>query len=106
MAKPKSAARWEPARHEKDDWLDQMSAKNRFVFDTITANGLGDALAFATNFILVNKSDYGVVSKDLAVIVVVRHRLSRTFANLKRAAMLHGRLRVRLECRGLTQQRL
>jgi intracellular sulfur oxidation DsrE/DsrF family protein len=74
MAKPKSAARWEPTRHEKDDWLDHVSAKHRLVFDTITADGLGDALAFATNFILVNKSDYGVESKDLAVIVVVRHR--------------------------------
>ena len=23
MAKPKSPARWEPARHDKDDWLDR-----------------------------------------------------------------------------------
>ena len=68
MAKPKS-----PARHDKDDWLDQASAKHRLLFDTITADGLGEALAFASNFILVNKSDYGVESKDLAVVIVVRH---------------------------------
>jgi len=73
-AKPKSAARWEPARHEKDDWLDQVPGKHRLLFDTIYPDGLGDALAFANNFILVNKSDYGVDSKELAVVVVVRHR--------------------------------
>src|SRR4051812_520940 len=74
MAKPKSPARWEPARHDKDDWLDQPPAKHRFLFDTIAADGLGEALAFANNFILVNKSDYGLDSKDLAVVMVVRHR--------------------------------
>jgi intracellular sulfur oxidation DsrE/DsrF family protein len=73
MAKPKSAARWEPARHDKDDWLDQASAKHRLLFDTITADGLGEALAFGGNFIWVNKTDYGLESKDLAVVVVLRH---------------------------------
>lgn len=74
MAKPKSAARWEPARHEKDDWLDQVPGKHRLLFDTIYPDGLGDAIAFANNFILVNKSDYGVDSKELALVLVVRHR--------------------------------
>ena len=74
MAKPKEAPRWAPARHDKDDWLDQMPGKHRLLFDTITPDGLGDALAFATNFIIVNKADYGVESKDLAVVLVVRHR--------------------------------
>lgn len=74
MAKPKSPARWEPARHEKDDWLDQASAKHRLLFDTITADGLGEALAFGGNFIRVNKTDYGLESTDLAVVVVLRHR--------------------------------
>jgi len=73
-AKPKPVARWEPARHGIDDWLDQVSAKHRFLFDTINPDGLGEALAFATNFILVNKSDYGVDNKELAVVMVVRHR--------------------------------
>ena len=73
MAKPKSPARWEPARHDKDDWLDQASAKHRLLFDTITADGLGEALAFGGNFIRVNQSDYGVESKDLGVVVVLRH---------------------------------
>ncbi len=74
VAKPKTAARWEPARHDKDDWLDQLPAKHRLLFDTITPDSLGDALAFGNNFILVNKADYGVESKDLAVGIVMRHR--------------------------------
>jgi intracellular sulfur oxidation DsrE/DsrF family protein len=74
MAKPKAAAHWEPARHDKDDWLDQLPGKHRLLFDTITPDGLGEALAFGSNFIRVNKSEYGLANNDLAVIIVVRHR--------------------------------
>lgn len=73
-AKPKPPARWEPERHDKDDWLEKPSAKHRLLFDTITADSLGDSLAFGGNFIRVNKVDYGVESKDLGVVIVVRHR--------------------------------
>ena len=77
MAQQKSAAAatpGEPARHEKDDWLDKPSAKHRMVFDSITADGLGDALAFANNFFRTNRTDYGLENSDLAVVIVVRHR--------------------------------
>jgi intracellular sulfur oxidation DsrE/DsrF family protein len=76
MAQQKSvsAVRFEPARHEKDDWFDQLPGKHRLVFDTTAWDGLGDAILFSNNFIRVNKADYGVESKDLAVVVVVRHR--------------------------------
>jgi len=76
MAREKSTAtaRWEPARHEKDDWLDKLPGKHRLVFDTIAPNGLGQALAFAWNFMVVNRKDYGLQSSDLAVVVVARHR--------------------------------
>lgn len=74
VAQDKSTAttRWEPARHDKDDWL-EVPAKHRLVFDTINPEGLGEALAFAGNFIFVNRSDYGLASKDLALLLVVRH---------------------------------
>lgn len=76
MAQQKSAApaRWEPARHDKDDWLDQPSAKHRLLFDAITSDGVAEALAFAGNFIRVNKTDYGLENNDLAVVIIVRHR--------------------------------
>lgn len=67
-------ARWEPARHDKDDWLDKLPGKHRLVFDTTTPEALGDALAFANNFIRVNRSDYGLQNSDLAVVIIARHR--------------------------------
>src|SRR5690242_18935537 len=76
MAQQKStaAARWEPARHEKDDWFDQLPGKHRLVFDTTNHDRLGDALLFANNFVRVNQADYGLQNSDLAVVIVVRHR--------------------------------
>jgi hypothetical protein len=76
MAQQKSTApaRWEPARHDKDDWLDQPAAKHRLLFDTITSDGLGEALAFSGNFIRVNKSEYGLENNEVAVVIIVRHR--------------------------------
>jgi intracellular sulfur oxidation DsrE/DsrF family protein len=72
VKKPASAA-WTPARHEKDDWLDQIPGKHRMVFDSITPETLGDSLLFSGNFIKVNKSDYGLESNELALVVVMRH---------------------------------
>jgi intracellular sulfur oxidation DsrE/DsrF family protein len=61
-------------RHEKDDWLDQMPGKHRLVFDTTKPDGFGEAIAFATNFIRVNQSDYAVPNNELAVVIVARSR--------------------------------
>src|SRR5579862_1052577 len=76
MAQVKSTAtpRWEPARHEKDDWFDQIPGKHRLVFDTTAWEGLADGILFANNFIRVNQTDYSLPSSDLAVVIVVRHR--------------------------------
>ena len=71
---PTAAARWEPARHAKDDWLEKAAAKHRLVFDTTAMEGAGEALAFAENFYRVNQTDYGVENGDLAVVIVLRHR--------------------------------
>ena len=68
-----AAASWQPERHEKDDWMDKVPGKHRMVFDTTTPDSLGNALAFANNFIRVNRNDYGLQSSDVAVIVIVRH---------------------------------
>jgi len=67
-------AKWQPERHEKDDWLDKASSKHRLVFDTTTSEGFGEAIAFASNFVRVNRTDYGLQNDDLAVVIVVRHR--------------------------------
>jgi intracellular sulfur oxidation DsrE/DsrF family protein len=67
------AARWEPARHDKDDWMDALPGKHRLVIDTTTVDGFRDGLLFASNFILANRNDYGLQNQDLALIVVARH---------------------------------
>lgn len=69
-----TVARWQPARHEKDDWLDTLPGKHRLVFDTTTPEGFGQAIAFASNFIRVNQSDYNLANNELAVIIVARSR--------------------------------
>jgi intracellular sulfur oxidation DsrE/DsrF family protein len=73
MAKPKAAARWEPARHDKDDWMDALPGKHRLVIDTTAVDGFRDGLLFAGNFLLANRNDYGLQNQDVAVIVVARH---------------------------------
>lgn len=75
MAQVKSApgARWEPARHDKDDWMDQIPGKHRLVFDTTSPEGFQNALLFASNFLLANRNDYGLQNQDMAIIVVARH---------------------------------
>lgn len=72
QSKP-AAAPWEPARHEKDNWLEKPS-KHRLVFDTTTPEGFGEALLFAANYIRVNGADYGLQNSDLAVVIILRHR--------------------------------
>ncbi len=75
MAQTRAAApaKFEPARHEKDDWMDQVPGKHRMVLDTTSAKGFGDGLLYASNFLAANRSDYGLENSDIAVIVVVRH---------------------------------
>jgi len=71
--------RWQPARHTLDDWLDQIPGKHRFVLDTTTPDGFGDALLFLNNYFNVNQNAYGLQDGDLAVVLVARH-LSTLFA--------------------------
>jgi intracellular sulfur oxidation DsrE/DsrF family protein len=71
--------RWQAARHAQDDWFDQIPGKHRFIFDTTTPEGFGDALTFLNNYITANQNAYGVRDADLALVLVARH-LSTLFA--------------------------
>jgi len=73
QVKSASATRFEPARHDQDDWMDQIPGKHRLVIDTTTGDGFRDGLLFASNFMLANRNDYGLQNPDLAVIVIARH---------------------------------
>ena len=74
QAKSRATTKWEPTRHDKDNWMDDLPGKHRLVFDTTSGEGLGNAVLFANNFIIANKNDYGLQSSDLAIIIVARHR--------------------------------
>jgi intracellular sulfur oxidation DsrE/DsrF family protein len=67
-------APWRPARHPQDDWYDKIPGVHRFVFDTSSAEGIGWALQFATNYFNMNQDAYGLKDSDLAVIIVARHK--------------------------------
>jgi len=73
QVKSAPATRFEPVRHDKDDWMDQIPGKHRMVIDTTSVDGFRDGLLFASNFILANRNDYGLQNQDMAVIVVARH---------------------------------
>jgi intracellular sulfur oxidation DsrE/DsrF family protein len=73
QVKSAPATRFEPARHDQDDWMDHIPGKHRMVIDTTTGEGFRDGLLFASNFMLANRNDYGLQNQDLAVIVVARH---------------------------------
>ena len=65
---------WEPVRHPQDDWLDQLPGKHRVVFDTWTAAKFPDAMQFANNIFRGNKDGYQLTEKDVAIVIVARHR--------------------------------
>ena len=67
-------AQWRPARHAQDDWYDKIPGVHRFLFDTSTAESMGWALQFATNYFTANQEGYGLKDSDLAVVIVARHK--------------------------------
>jgi len=76
-ATPAAAAesgRFEPVKHPQDDWLDSLPGKHRVVFDTWTASRFPEAMQFANNIYRGNKDGYDLSEKDLAIVIVARHR--------------------------------
>jgi intracellular sulfur oxidation DsrE/DsrF family protein len=64
---------FEPVRHARDDWFDQLPGKHRVVLDTWTADKFDDAIRFANNIFRGNRDGYDLTERDHAVIIVVRH---------------------------------
>lgn len=65
---------WQAARHTQDDWYGKIPGVHRFLFDSASAEGMGWALQFATNYFTANQQAYGLKDSDLAVIIVARHK--------------------------------
>lgn len=66
-------ARFQPARHAADDWLDKIPGKHRVFIDAVTANGAGEAVLFANNLYVANQSGYSLAPSDLAIVICMRH---------------------------------
>jgi intracellular sulfur oxidation DsrE/DsrF family protein len=66
--------RWQPARHEQDDWFDTLPGMHRVLFDTWTAGRFGDSMLFSGNYYRANRDVYALADRDLAVVVCVRHQ--------------------------------
>jgi len=65
---------WKPARHDQDNWYDEIPGQHRFLIDTDNGEAMSWGLRFASNYFTANQSAYGLKESDLAVIVVARHR--------------------------------
>lgn len=74
QVKSPAPAKWEPARHDQDNWMDEVPGKHRLVFDTVSNESLANAILFGTNFMTANRNDYGLQNSDLAIIIIIRHR--------------------------------
>jgi intracellular sulfur oxidation DsrE/DsrF family protein len=69
--------RWQAARHPEDAWYGKIPGIHRFVFDTISSDGLSRAMQFANTFLDANNSGYGLKDNDAAIILIVRNRSTR-----------------------------
>src|SRR5687767_3560642 len=73
QAQSAAGTRWQPVRHELDDWMDKIPGKHRMIVDTISPDGFGLAILFSNNYYIANQTGYGLKDSDLALIVVARH---------------------------------
>lgn len=67
------ATPFQPARHDKDLWMDRAAGKHRIILDVTTANGVGEAIGFAGNLFTGHNTGYGLEDADLAMIICLRH---------------------------------
>jgi hypothetical protein len=62
-----------PRRHEIDAWMDTLPSAHRMMFDAVTPSGAEEIQHYASNVFTANRSGYGVESRDVGVIVILRH---------------------------------
>jgi hypothetical protein len=65
--------RFQPLRHAQDDWLDAVPGGHRTFIDAATVNGAGEAILYANNLYVANKSGYALDENRVAVVVCLRH---------------------------------
>ena len=65
--------RFQPTRHQQDNWLNALPGKHRTFIDAATPNGAGEGMLYANNLYVANKSGYALSEPDLAIVVCLRH---------------------------------
>lgn len=67
------AARFQPARHNQDAWLDAVPGKHRTFIDAATVRGAAEAMLYANNLYESNKTGYSLPERDIVVVACLRH---------------------------------
>ena len=67
------AARFQPARHEQDAWLNTVPGKHRTFIDCASVGSAGSGLLYANNLYVANKGGYQLSESDVAIVVCLRH---------------------------------
>jgi len=68
-----AAGRFQAARHQQDAWLDAVAGRHRSFIDASTARGAGEAMLYANNLYVANKSGYALPESDIVVVACLRH---------------------------------
>jgi hypothetical protein len=71
---PAASGPFQPARHHEDEWLNTVPGRHRTFIDCATVSGAGEALLYANNLYVANKSGYQLNESDVAVVVCLRHQ--------------------------------
>jgi intracellular sulfur oxidation DsrE/DsrF family protein len=66
-------AGFQPARHNQDNWLDEMPGSHRVIVDSSTPVGGASALWYANNIISAHEESYEGSAADYAMVVCFRH---------------------------------
>lgn len=72
-AQSESGSGFQPARHEQDNWMDELPGSHRVFVDSSTTTGGGSALWYANNIISAHEEAYNGKASDYAMIVCFRH---------------------------------
>jgi hypothetical protein len=64
---------FQPARHERDAWLDAVPGKHRTIIDCAPVGAAGAGILYANNLYAANKSGYSLAESDIAIVVCLRH---------------------------------
>ena len=66
-------ARFQPARHSQDAWLDTVPGKHRTFIDCASVASAGAGLMYANNLYVANAKGYQLKEADVAIVVCLRH---------------------------------